>query len=103
MNGDMAVLDIQTRLQAFKESDTERESLVSELVRRFESLQSQYKEKCEDLAEATETRRMWSTRAIAAEALNKQSVREKPRQFGSIRVYSLLIHTSLSRRIHLSW
>jgi hypothetical protein len=51
------------RLQAFRESDKERDALVSDLIKKYQDLQTKYDEKCDDYDNEVESRRIWQSNA----------------------------------------
>lgn len=67
MNGHSVVPSYLERLEAFRRSDAERDSLVAELLRGNEELQIKYTEKCDDYNDAVHSRRMWQSKASLVE------------------------------------
>ncbi|KAK3674688.1 hypothetical protein LTR78_005410 [Recurvomyces mirabilis] len=60
MNGHMAsTTDYAVRLDGFRQSDAERDTMVSELLAAYEKLKIQYTEKCEDYNNEVESRRKY--------------------------------------------
>lgn len=55
------------RLAAFRASDAERDTLVAEVIRKYEELQLKFAEKCDDYNNEVESRRMWQTKARSNE------------------------------------
>ena len=51
------------RLQSFRESDKERDALVSDLIKKYQDLQTKYDEKCDDYDNEVESRRTWQSSA----------------------------------------
>lgn len=75
MNGHAIPLDYAARLDAFRKSDSERDALVADLVKNYESLKLKYDQKCDDYNNEVESRRMWQNKANANErALNEHRV-----------------------------
>lgn len=55
------------RLESFRQSDAERDSLVAEVIRKYEELQLKFSEKCDDYNNEVESRRMWQAKARSHE------------------------------------
>ena len=55
------------RLEAFRQSDADRDALVAEVIRKYEEIQLKYDEKCDDYNNEVESRRMWQTKAKSHE------------------------------------
>ena len=85
MNGHVNGTSYGDQLEAFRKSDTERDALVAEVIRKYEELQLRYAEKCDDYSNEVESRRMWQSKASSHEralAEHKQaSVRFAPTTF----------------------
>ena len=61
------------RLEAFRQSDAEREQMVTELLRNFEHLREKYEQMGDDLGNERESRRMWQSKANSSDrALTEQ-------------------------------
>ncbi|KAK5136364.1 hypothetical protein LTR08_003490 [Meristemomyces frigidus] len=61
------------RLEAFRQSDTDRDQMVTEIIRNFEDLSTKYDEMRDDLGNEIESRRMWQSKANTSErALTEQ-------------------------------
>nr|OQO22478.1 hypothetical protein B0A51_10110 [Rachicladosporium sp. CCFEE 5018]OQO25470.1 hypothetical protein B0A51_07339 [Rachicladosporium sp. CCFEE 5018] len=73
MNGHMD--DLTDRLEAFRESDRERDALVTDLIKKYADLQEKYREKCDDYDDAVESRRTHQRNAGDA-ARELQSLRQ---------------------------
>ena len=67
MNGHATLSTYTQRLEAFRKTDAERDAFVAELVRSYEELQLKYSEKCDDLSNEVESRRMWQGKASSNE------------------------------------
>lgn len=73
MNGQAATSSYLERLEAFRKADTERDAMVAEVIRKYEELKSRYNDKCDDLNNEVESRRMWQGKAREHEsALQEQ-------------------------------
>ncbi|KAF2091568.1 hypothetical protein K490DRAFT_61004 [Saccharata proteae CBS 121410] len=61
MNGSRtdAFYDLDARIQAFRRSDQERDSLLQDIVRQFEQLKVAHSEKCTDFENEVHARRRW--------------------------------------------
>ena len=55
------------RLEAFRQSDAEREQMVTELLRNFEQLRDKYEQMEDDLGNERESRRMWQSKANSSD------------------------------------
>lgn len=55
------------RLESFRQSDAERDALVTEVIRKYEELQLKFNEKCDDYNNEVESRRMWQAKARSHE------------------------------------
>ena len=51
------------RLEAFRQSDRERDAMLAEVLERFNDLQHKYNEKCDDYNNEVESRRLWQNNA----------------------------------------
>lgn len=51
------------RLEAFRKSDIERETMAIELVKKYSELLVLYEQKCVDYDDAVESRRAWQAKA----------------------------------------
>lgn len=61
------------RLEAFRKSDSERDAMVTEILRNYEELHMKYVEKVDDYNNEVESRRMWQSKARTTElALSEQ-------------------------------
>ena len=61
------------RLEAFRQSDAEREQMVTELIRSYDELSLKYDQTRDDLGNEIESRRMWQSKANSSErALTEQ-------------------------------
>lgn len=82
MNGHSNHTSYAERLEAFRRTDTERDALVAEVIRKYEELELKFAEKCDDYNNEVESRRMWQNKASNHEralAEHKQaSVRAPP-------------------------
>lgn len=67
MNGHTNQASYGERLEAFRKSDTERDALVAEVIRKYEELQLKFAEKCDDYNNEVESRRMWQNKASSHE------------------------------------
>ena len=67
MNGHANHTSYADRLEAFRKSDTERDALVAEVIRKYEDLQLKFVEKCDDYNNEVESRRMWQNKASSHE------------------------------------
>ena len=76
MNGHTPSSLCKEKLEAFRKSDAERDSLVEEVLRKYEELQLKFIEKSDDYDNEVESRRMWQGKASTHEkalAEHKQS------------------------------
>jgi hypothetical protein len=64
MNGRADMEGYLRRLEAFRNNDIERETMVVELVKRLNDLQIQFDQKCIDYEDAVESRRTWQAKAM---------------------------------------
>ena len=72
-NGNGSSTSYMDHLEAFRKHDTARDTLIQEIIRNYEELQLKYAEKCDDLNNEVESRRMWQGKASLHErALNEQ-------------------------------
>lgn len=67
MNGHTTPSDYAARLEAFRKSDSDRDALVEELIKNYETLKLKYDQKCDDYNNEVESRRMWQGKANANE------------------------------------
>ena len=90
MNGHANQASYADRLEAFRKSDTARDALVAEVIRKYDELQLKYAEKSDDYNNEVESRRMWQSKASSHEralAEHKQaSVRTLPSNIPSLGV-----------------
>lgn len=63
MNGHILPSAYKERLDRFKKSDAEREDMLEEIIRNYESLKQEYEEKCDDYNNEVESRRLWQNKA----------------------------------------
>jgi DNA repair exonuclease SbcCD ATPase subunit len=51
------------RLQAFRDSDKERDELFGSILKNYQDLQAKYDQKCDDYENEIESRRTWQNNA----------------------------------------
>ncbi|TDZ37070.1 hypothetical protein C8035_v008222 [Colletotrichum spinosum] len=51
------------QLEVFRHNDFNRDQMIQDILRRYDQLQRQYLEKCDDYSNEVESRRMWQTKA----------------------------------------
>ncbi|CAK4028750.1 hypothetical protein AC579_6757 [Lecanosticta acicola] len=67
MNGLSASPSYAERLEAFRQSDAERDAMVAAVIKELEELKVQVAEKTDDLSNEIASRRMWQARATQSE------------------------------------
>ena len=73
MNGELVLDNFEDRLEAFRQSDAERDALVTELIRSYQDIKLKYEEKDDDYKNEVASRRIWQSKASLNErALNEQ-------------------------------
>lgn len=63
MNGHSTTSSYSDRLEAFRQSDAERDALCAEVIRKYEDLQLKYAEVVDDYKNEIESRRLWQSKA----------------------------------------
>lgn len=61
------------KLDAFRRSDNEREAMITDILRKYDKLLSEYQRKCDDYDNEVESRRMWQQKEALARNEVKQS------------------------------
>ena len=61
------------KLDAFRRSDTQREEMITDILRKYDTLISEYRRKCDDYDNEVVSRRMWQQKEGMAREEVKQS------------------------------
>ena len=62
-----------SKLETFRAIDREREELITEVLRKYDGLLTEYKRKCDDYENEIESRRMWQQKEMLARNEVKES------------------------------
>lgn len=62
-----------TKLETFRGIDREREELITEVLRKYDGLLTEYNRKCDDYENEMESRRMWQQKELLARNEVKES------------------------------
>ena len=60
-------LNLEEHLARFRQSDEDRHTLTGAIIDKLRQLELKYDEKCNDLSNEIESRRMWQNKATTAE------------------------------------
>jgi hypothetical protein len=64
------------RLEAFRQSDAERDALLLEVVKAYETLKEEFEEQTADYNNEKESRRAWQSKANATQKLINQHTKQ---------------------------
>lgn len=87
-----------SKLECFRLIDREREELITEALRKYDALLTEYKRKCDDYENEMESRRMWQQKELLA----RNEVKESRYARVSESVFRLVMITGVWDKIHRS-